>query len=79
MPKRPTRLPADLPTVKVHNALKRLGFRLQREGTKHSCSVDSDDHSRIVVIPGHSRLKRALLEGELRSAGISEADFMNQF
>jgi len=79
MPKRRTRLPSDLPTAQVHNALRRLGFRLQREGTKHSCFVDPDDRSRVLVIPRHSKVKKALLEGELRSAGISEADFMAQF
>lgn len=77
--KQRTRLPPDLPTGKVHNALKRLGFVLAREGSRHTIFVDPGNRERIISIPRHSRVKANLLRGQLKRIGISEQQFLDNY
>jgi len=77
--KKRRRLPPDLPTGKVHNALKRLGFVLKREGGKHSIFADPEKPERIIPVPRHSRVKGLLLRGLLKGVGISEQQFMEKY
>jgi predicted RNA binding protein YcfA (HicA-like mRNA interferase family) len=79
MPKPPKRLPSDLPRAKVLAAVKRLGFALDREGSKHSVYKDSADPSQLMVILRHSQIKKHLLQAILAGAGVSEEDFMAQY
>lgn len=79
MPKPPKRLPSDLPRTKVLAAVKRLGFVLDREGSRHSVYKDPTHASRLMVIPRHSQVKKRLLQGILAGAGVSEEDFMARY
>ena len=77
--KKRRRLPPDLPTGKVHNALKRLGFVLEREGSRHTIFADPEKPGRIISVPRHSRVKADLLRGQLKRIGISEKHFMEHY
>lgn len=79
MPKPPKRLQSDLPRAKVLAAVKRLGFALDREGSKHSVYKDPADQSRQMVIPRHSQVKKHLLQAILAGAGVSEEAFMAEY
>ena len=81
MPKRQkkTRLPHDPSTIKVHNALKKLGFVLDHEGRKHTIFVDPENQNRSISIPRHPTTKKNLLLGLLKAVGISERSFMAKY
>jgi len=69
------RLPSDLPTDRVHAALRRLGFRVAREG-KHTIFVREGT---ILPVPRHAKVSRRLLLGELRRLGITRDEFLDAY
>jgi len=68
-------LPSDLPTDRVHNALRRLGFVIAREG-KHTIFARG---AAILPLPRHPKVSRELLLRELRRLGISREEFLEQY
>jgi len=72
-------LPSDLPRERFLNALKRLGFVLNREGQRHTIFLYPGDPSLRLAIPRHSRIKRHLLQGILSGVGVTEADSMARY
>ena len=77
--KRTKRLPSDLPRIRVLSAVQRLGFVLDREGSRHSIFKDPDDPTRFISLPRHPQIKRALLRGILSGVGVSEEEFMDRY
>jgi predicted RNA binding protein YcfA (HicA-like mRNA interferase family) len=71
-----------LPQVKpkqLIRALERMGFILRRQTGSHAIFRHPETKN-IVVIPIHPRdIKRGLLYGILKQAGISEQDFLDNF
>ena len=78
MPRKQKRLPPDLSTRRVHNALGRLGF-VPREGGNHTIFFDPANRERHIAIPRHPKVKRNLLRALLKSVGITEKEFMDQY
>ncbi|MDD5055278.1 MAG: type II toxin-antitoxin system HicA family toxin [Candidatus Peribacteraceae bacterium] len=69
------RLPALNPAQLVR-ALKTVGFKKVRQNGSHLVLV-SQDQRRLVVVPMHKRdIKRGLLFGILKSAGLSQREFL---
>jgi hypothetical protein len=71
----PRRLPSDLPTDRVHAALRRLGFAIAREG-KHTIFVRE---GAILPLPRHATVSRVLLLRELKRVGITPDEFMENY
>jgi len=69
------RLPSDLPTDRVHAALRRLGFAIAREG-KHTIFRRGEA---ILPIPRHPKVSRALLVRELKRVGVPVEDFLASY
>ena len=69
-----------LPQVKpkeLIRVLERMGFLLRRQTGSHAVFRHPDTKS-IVVVPVHpGDIKRGLLYGILKQAGINEKDFLN--
>jgi len=71
----PRRLPSDLPTDRVHAALRRLGFQVAREG-KHTVFTR---RGAILPVPRHAKVSRQLMVRELRRLGVSEDESMDAY
>ena len=77
--KTPQRLPSDLPRARALRTVRRLGFVLDREGSRHTVYKDPTNPRRLMSIPRHSRIKRDLLRGILSGVGITEEEFMARY
>lgn len=71
----PPQLPSDLPTDRVHAALRRLGFTIAREG-KHTIFRRGNA---ILPVPRHPKVNRALLVRELKRLGVSMEEFLARY
>jgi len=71
-----------LPQVKpkeLIRALERLGFVLRRQTGSHAIFRHPETKN-MVVVPVHAKdIKRGLLYGILKQAGISEENFLKNF
>lgn len=69
------RLPALKP-AQIVRVLKKCGFREVRQSGSHLVLVSSE-RKQLVVVPMHKRdIKRGLLFGILKSAGLLQAEFL---
>ena len=68
-------LPSDLPTDRVHSALRRLGFAIAREG-KHTIF---ERKGLILPVPRHPKVSRKLLLRELKRLGITVDEFLANY
>lgn len=74
------KLPVDAAPEKVIQALKRLGFRLLREGGHISMArKNTDGVSARLTIPNHRRIKGSTLHTVLTHACIPTEDFLNAY
>ncbi len=71
------RFPRDAPLNQVLCALKRLGFRMVRQGNHIALVRDNPDGTRTpLTMPNHRRLKASTLRTILRQAGIPRETFL---
>ncbi len=61
--------------MRVHAALRRLGFDLAREG-RHTIFTRGNA---ILPIPRHPRVRRALLLRELKRVGVTIEEFIDAY
>jgi predicted RNA binding protein YcfA (HicA-like mRNA interferase family) len=74
------KFPVDAPVEKVINTLKRLGFRVVREGNHIAMIRDNPDGSITpLTMPNHRRIKSSTLRMILTQSKISREDFLRVF
>lgn len=74
------KFPVDAPRDKVLRALKKLGFRIIREGTHISMARDNPDGtSTALTMPNHQKIKGSTLRIICTQSGIQRDDFLKAF
>jgi hypothetical protein len=74
----------DLPLASGEEHVKafcRLGWDmcLKTKRKNPHFLLEKEGHSATLSIPAHKEVKRTLIQGQIRLAGISEADYLDAF
>lgn len=59
-------------------AFVRLGW-VEREAKRGHLILTKPGHRATLSVPDHAEVKRGLLQGLLRDAGVTEADYLKAF
>ncbi len=70
------RLPSLRPDQLIAK-LQRAGFYVAREGARHTVLYDRKQPEVAISVPRHSKeMKRGLLAGLIKDAGLTQEDFL---
>ncbi|MXY49065.1 MAG: type II toxin-antitoxin system HicA family toxin [Gemmatimonadetes bacterium] len=72
--------PVDAPRQRVTTALKKLGFKIVREGNHISMVRDNPDGTRTpLTMPNHRKLKSSTLRRICTQARITRQEFLDAY
>lgn len=75
-----TGFPVDAPRQRVTQALRKLGFKIVREGNHISMIRENSDGTRTpLTMPNHSKLKSSTLRRICTQARITRLEFLEAY